>query len=32
MKNKIIDLGEWGQKHWLQLVVIMSVIMMIFLC
>lgn len=32
MKNQIISLGQWGQKHWLQLIVIMSVVMMIFLC
>nr|DAT91032.1 MAG TPA: hypothetical protein [Caudoviricetes sp.] len=32
MKSKIISLGKWGQKHWLQLIVIMSVVMMIFLC
>ena len=31
MKNKIIRLGEWGKKHWLQLIVIMGVIMMVFL-
>ena len=32
MKNKIITLGRWGQKHWLQLIIIMSIVMMIFLC
>lgn len=32
MKNKIVVLGQWGQKHWLQLIVIMSILMMIFLC
>ena len=32
MKNKIISLGQWGQKHWLQLIIIMSIVMMIFLC
>ncbi|AXB81795.1 hypothetical protein ACG98G_00290 [Megasphaera hexanoica] len=31
MKNKIIRLGEWGKRHWLQLIVIMGVIMMTFL-
>lgn len=31
MKKKIIALGQWGQKHWLQLIVIMSIVMMIFL-
>lgn len=31
MKNQIIALGQWGQKHWLQLIVIMSIVMMIFL-
>lgn len=32
MKNKITALGQWGQKHWLQLIIIMSIVMMIFLC
>ena len=32
MKNKIVALGQWGQKHWLQLIIIMSILMMIFLC
>ena len=32
MKRKIVALGQWGQKHWLQLIVIMSILMMIFLC
>lgn len=32
MKKKIIALGQWGQKHWLQLIIIMSILMMIFLC
>lgn len=31
MKNKIVALGQWGQKHWLQLIIIMSILMMIFL-
>lgn len=31
MKNKIVALGQWGQKHWLQLIVIMGVVMMTFL-
>lgn len=31
MKEKIIRLGQWGQKHWLQLIVIMGVVMMTFL-
>lgn len=31
MKKKIIALGQWGQKHWLQLIVIMGVVMMTFL-
>lgn len=31
MKNKITALGQWGQKHWLQLIIIMSIVMMIFL-
>ena len=31
MKNKIVALGQWGQKHWLQLIIIMSIVMMIFL-
>lgn len=31
MKEKIIQLGQWGQKHWLQLIIIMSILMMIFL-
>lgn len=30
MKNKIVVLGQWGQKHWLQLIIIMSILMMIF--
>lgn len=32
MKNRITALGQWGQKHWLQLIIIMSIVMMIFLC
>lgn len=32
MKNKIIRLGEWGKRHWLQLIIIMSIVMMVFLC
>lgn len=32
MKRKIVALGQWGQKHWLQLIIIMSILMMIFLC
>lgn len=32
MKKQIIKLGQWGQKHWLSLIIIMSVVMMIFLC
>lgn len=32
MKKKIVALGQWGQKHWLQLIIIMSILMMIFLC
>lgn len=32
MKNKIVAIGQWGQKHWLQLIIIMSILMMIFLC
>lgn len=32
MKNEITALGQWGQKHWLQLIIIMSIVMMIFLC
>ena len=31
MKNRITALGQWGQKHWLQLIIIMSIVMMIFL-
>ena len=31
MKKRIVALGQWGQKHWLQLIVIMGVIMMVFL-
>lgn len=31
MKNRIIQLGEWGKRHWLQLIVIMGVVMMTFL-
>lgn len=31
MKKEIIALGQWGQKHWLQLIVIMGVVMMTFL-
>lgn len=31
MKKKIIALGQWGQKHWLQLIILMSIVMMIFL-
>lgn len=31
MKNRITALGRWGQKHWLQLIIIMSIVMMIFL-
>ncbi len=31
MKNKITALGQWGQKHWLQLIILMSIVMMIFL-
>lgn len=31
MKNKIVAIGQWGQKHWLQLIIIMSIVMMIFL-
>ena len=32
MKKRIVALGQWGQKHWLQLIIIMSILMMIFLC
>ena len=32
MKRTIVSLGQWGQKHWLQLIIIMSILMMIFLC
>lgn len=32
MKNKIIDIGKWGQRNWLPLIIIMSICMMIFLC
>lgn len=31
MKNRIIQLGEWGQQNWLPLVIILSCIMMVFL-
>nr|DAX05855.1 MAG TPA: hypothetical protein [Caudoviricetes sp.] len=31
MKKTIISLGQWGQKHWLQLIIIMSILMMVFL-
>lgn len=31
MKKRIVALGQWGQKHWLQLIVIMGVVMMTFL-
>lgn len=26
-----MSLGQWGQKHWLQLIIIMSILMMVFL-
>ena len=32
MKQKIIQLGKWGQRNWLPLIIIMSICMMIFLC
>jgi hypothetical protein len=32
MKNKIVKFGAWAEKNWLALVIIMSAIMMIFLC
>lgn len=32
MKQKIIELGKWGQRNWLPLIIIMSICMMIFLC
>lgn len=32
MKKNIMAMGQWGQKHWLELIIIMSIVMMIFLC
>ena len=32
MKNKILQLADWCEVHWLALVIILSVVMMIFLC
>lgn len=32
MKEKIIQFGHWAEKSWLALVIMLSVIMMIFLC
>ena len=31
MKKRIVAIGQWGQKHWLQLIIIMSILMMVFL-
>lgn len=31
MKEKIIQLGRWGQHNWLPLIIILSCIMMVFL-
>lgn len=32
MKDKIIVFGKWAEKHWLQIIIVMGVLMMIFLC
>lgn len=32
MRKAIISMGQWGQRHWIQLIIIMSILMMIFLC
>jgi hypothetical protein len=31
MKEKIIQLGQWGQQNWLPLIIILSCVMMLFL-
>ena len=30
--KKIVQFGHWAEKNWLALVIMLSVIMMIFLC
>ncbi len=32
MKNKILRFATWAERHWLALIIILSVVMMIFLC
>lgn len=32
MKDKLIAFGKWAQDNWLALIIIMSIVMMIFLC
>lgn len=32
MKNKIIRFGRWAEKNWLQIIIVLGVLMMVFLC